>query len=738
MLNMKKGLALVLAAATAFTFAPVASLDAFAGSLASTSRSVLKGQSIHIDYASDSNNDQDVLTGSVTSNSTNSDSAVAAVASNGKSITVTGSKATTTPIEYKVKDTSGREYTFNISVDARSQVPDIKIGSKNIGAYVENGTYVIDNTVTGPVSFSAQDGNITWTPDPIKVTKPTVNSSVTVTGATIDSVDYTKGDSTIEISGTKTKADYSGTEGFKYTINLRPVSTQSYLVVEGKKTDNSTNNLTTTGGYAKTVEVTKSANTYQINASIDNAQSGDKVTYAVYNNVTSASAATAGPSVDPNEVEVSDKGLVTVKAKGFEQAGANHPYYVRVENKNKGQWALVTIVPAGSARTFTTLSLDVNGETATTSASYDKNGVITDGTKEVNVVLSSKDKKTLTLNPNPSTATITSSNPAVVKVNGTTLEAQKAGVADVTVKADSTATTYGIAKIVLHVTVSDKYADNQITAPDSITLTNNAPKATIGATAKYKNTLTYSLVKKDDKGNWVAETDTNVTLNSATGVVEYKKNSTSGTTYVKVYGSANAEAEAPTPKYVTVKYQPNKDDSNLTVSTPALSLKAGETGDIKAAATGTSISYVSYAPEVATVDAATGKVTAVSKGTAVVAVNAAETDTMKAGQKLVYVTVDNGKIAAPAKVAGLKVTNAKGAKVNVSWTSQGKNIQYRVYKKVGNGKWVAKNVTKGKASLSVKKGAKVQVKVKAFVKDQNGKTVWGPKATKKTFKTDNK
>lgn len=91
-----------------------------------------------------------------------------------------------------------------------------------------------------------------------------------------------------------------------------------------------------------------------------------------------------------------------------------------------------------------------------------------------------------------------------------------------------------------------------------------------------------------------------------------------------------------------------------------------------------------------------------------------------------------------SKVTGLKVANKKGAAVSVSWTKQGTNVLYRVYKKVGSGKWVAKNVAGTKTSLKVKKGAKVTVKVKAYKKTDAGKTVWGPKATKKTFKTDKK
>ncbi|MDY6352926.1 MAG: hypothetical protein SPL57_07795 [Lachnospiraceae bacterium] len=91
-----------------------------------------------------------------------------------------------------------------------------------------------------------------------------------------------------------------------------------------------------------------------------------------------------------------------------------------------------------------------------------------------------------------------------------------------------------------------------------------------------------------------------------------------------------------------------------------------------------------------------------------------------------------------SKVTGLKVANKKGAAVSVSWTKQGTNVLYRVYKKVGSGKWVAKNVAGTKTSLKVKKGAKVTVKVKAYKKTDAGKTVWGPKATQVTKKTDKK
>ena len=95
-------------------------------------------------------------------------------------------------------------------------------------------------------------------------------------------------------------------------------------------------------------------------------------------------------------------------------------------------------------------------------------------------------------------------------------------------------------------------------------------------------------------------------------------------------------------------------------------------------------------------------------------------------------------VVAPTKVTSVKVANKKGASVSVSWKSQGDKVFYRVYKKVGSGKWVAKNVKTNKTTLKVKKGAKVTVKVKAYKKTDAGKTVWGPKATKVTKKTDKK
>lgn len=176
---------------------------------------------------------------------------------------------------------------------------------------------------------------------------------------------------------------------------------------------------------------------------------------------------------------------------------------------------------------------------------------------------------------------------------------------------------------------------------------------------------------------------------------------------------------------------------------PNVRLTVGSTSALGAttSATGAAITYTSDNNDVASVDA-TGIVTAKSAGIATITVKSAATADFEEGVEDVTVIVDPQTVPAakPATVKNVKVKNAKGAKVSVSWTSQGGNILYRVYKKVGNSKkWTGKNVTSAKTTLSVKKGARVTIKVKAYVKDSAGKITWGPKATTaKAFKTDRK
>jgi len=92
----------------------------------------------------------------------------------------------------------------------------------------------------------------------------------------------------------------------------------------------------------------------------------------------------------------------------------------------------------------------------------------------------------------------------------------------------------------------------------------------------------------------------------------------------------------------------------------------------------------------------------------------------------------------PSKVTGLKVANKKGAKVSVSFdAASNHNMKYWVQKKIGK-KVAGKSVASNKATLSVKKGAKVKVRVKAYYYDNEGNKHVGAYSAWKTLKTDKK
>ena len=90
-------------------------------------------------------------------------------------------------------------------------------------------------------------------------------------------------------------------------------------------------------------------------------------------------------------------------------------------------------------------------------------------------------------------------------------------------------------------------------------------------------------------------------------------------------------------------------------------------------------------------------------------------------------------------MTGVKVSNKKGAKVTVTFTKDttNPNMKYYVQKKVGK-KTSGKSVGSNKATLSVKKGATVKVRVKAYYYDAEGTKHVGAWSSWKTFKTDKK
>ena len=102
----------------------------------------------------------------------------------------------------------------------------------------------------------------------------------------------------------------------------------------------------------------------------------------------------------------------------------------------------------------------------------------------------------------------------------------------------------------------------------------------------------------------------------------------------------------------------------------------------------------------------------------------------------------NGNTAKPAKITGVKVGNKKGAKVVVKFTKSsldknGLSMKYYVQKKVGK-KTSGKSIGSARTTLSVKKGATVKVRVKAYYYDAAGQKHVGAYSKWVTKKTDKK
>jgi hypothetical protein len=94
--------------------------------------------------------------------------------------------------------------------------------------------------------------------------------------------------------------------------------------------------------------------------------------------------------------------------------------------------------------------------------------------------------------------------------------------------------------------------------------------------------------------------------------------------------------------------------------------------------------------------------------------------------------------AKPSKVTNVQVKNKKGAKVSVTFDeATNHNMKYWVQKKIGK-KVAGKSIASNKTTLSVKKGATVKVRVKAYYYDAEGNKHVGAYSAWKTLKTDKK
>ncbi|MDD6428354.1 MAG: hypothetical protein PUF90_02610 [Lachnospiraceae bacterium] len=767
---MKKGLAIVLAAATAFTFAPVASLSSAVSAYAANPQITTSSINLTVDktttYALDKpagaaddasvsiqSDKVSVAEASVgTANKTTADNTDIAtgtawndIATNG--ISVKGKTVGTAHITVKYTNqlTNPVTIVLTVNVKAKSALPaSINAGDSKNTAVALGGTITVRKASENGAAVTLADaedtakfnvGTVTTSNDKVVSVSGNKLTYAGVGTATI-TVPYTVDSSNRGTSGNAK----DGTTSF--TVTVLPANSTFKI---GSKTisDTTTYDANSDAAHiASVVYLTGTNPTKNIGATLADPMPGEKLEYTAY---TSTSAIVTS-TTETKDITVSDNGDVTATANAFEQA--DKVYFVKVSIKNDAtKSAYVKVVTSRNEKAFSSLTVNAEGKDYKAESSYKADGTYNDASNsDAKVALSTADKKTVTLNvtsnsTNGFTVKSSDENTVATSVSGNTvtLTALKLGPATVTIANKADTTHYGSATVTLNVTVTTQLLNAKVVAEKSaVTLTKltksadlKASVVTTPALAK-QPTLKYQFVTKDKDGNYVKAGSTDLTL-SDKGTVTYNTTN-EGTAIVEIYADATDTYAKPASAYVTVTYTQKQLPTKLSVSTKSLNLEEGASDAI--AATGTALSFKSSDEKVATVDA-TGKVTGVKEGVAVITVSDAGNDEFAAGSAdvTVYVTA---KAVKPAKVTGVKVSNKKGAKVSVSWTSQDKNINYRVYKKVGSGKWVAKNVTSNKATLSVKKGAKVTVKVKAFVKGTDGKTVWGPKATSKSFKTDKK
>lgn len=835
MLNIKKGLALVLAAATALTFAPVASLsNGVEAEAAATIFDKIGDQTLTVgDCADYEINIPNLSTDAKFSASTSNSSVVKIAAIYVDNHTVTGGNSknyadftdgwsdgnggvkdvpngsqirvfadlsntgtSTIDITYTPQGGTTQHKTFTITVNAKSDVFNYALdnGSQDSAQQDTNNAVSKRDTNYGlgtaghVFAYTASDTQNSTKWNVITIKDADNSNHYALKSASIlsgGSTYVTLGD--ITRGGTTDTSESTGSVKIKFikkgTATLRLQATN--LSTNKDKTidvvinvwnadstmkvgDNEiTNSSDTSNIVKKTITLTADKPSADIGAVLDDAKVGEKLIYAVYsvtkdgflNNAKSGdSYVSTGTTTDSNaqdawhamqnhntvnDLTVDSTGKVTATANAL---NAIEQYYDILVTNNKvaslgtGKAAWVRVVTIRNTKKFTTLNVKVDDSSKTqdytVSAKYAENGDVEDGSDTKSLKLSTKDFSSTpyTATANGTTAVVpTSSDPSVVAVENGKLVAKKTGYSVLTFEAKSDVNNYGNATLKLQVTVVDQYIANKIDA-ENINLTLQNKKATIAPSSTPKTTYHFTMGHADASGKWVEETDSHLTLNKTTGEVTFDGLGT-GSAQVQITGDAvNGVAEAPAAKVVTVSYT-NVKVSDLNVTTKTLSLKENETGSI--VATGTALSYTSSDENVATVDS-TGKVTAVKAGTAVITVQSKGNDFVAPATDNVIVTV-KAVYKDPAKVTGVKVTNAKGAKVTVKFTkdSTNPNMKYYVQKKV-SGKTAGKSVGSTKTTLSVKKGATVKVRVKAYYYDANGTKHVGAYSSWKTLKTDKK
>ncbi len=446
----------------------------------------------------------------------------------------------------------------------------------------------------------------------------------------------------------------------------------------------------------------------------------------------------------------SNKDLVVVDNKGN----------VKLNGAAKDEHATITIKAAATKVSgkavepvTKTVKVEVSNKAQTTVSVKNSAGkTIVTGRKDTaevtgSVLLSTKDLKedtvTITSNVGDAYVIVESADSSIFTYKSGKLTAVKAGVSNLKVTVKNSDATTGTITFEIPVNVVDKYAKEIIKAgSDSVFLNTAHPIVTVKASTAYGSAVKYRLVTYNDTTKEYAEYQgQDVKLNAVTGDVTYVNQKNSGNLFVEVSTPSHAATEVEADKvYIPLTYSATKDASDLKAAA-VLTLKVGETGSLGATATGP-ITYKSSDATIATVSA-DGTVTALTAGTVMITVKAAATDKLAEGQKIVPVVITEEEKAPvvvnnkPSAVKGLKVTNVKGAKVKVSYKKAKNTVGYQVYYKIG-GSAYTKYTSKTTLNLKVKAGAKISVKVRAYNYKDNTVKQFGKYCAYKTLKTDKK
>lgn len=378
---------------------------------------------------------------------------------------------------------------------------------------------------------------------------------------------------------------------------------------------------------------------------------------------------------------------------------------------------------------------------------------------EMNLRDSSKDK-TFKVESNAD-VTYKSNDQSVATIDKDGIHAKGVGSTTVEISTKESTLNYGTLTTIINVNVINKPAA-KLAGPDDLYIhgygTSNAVKIGVTGTGIVKNSISYTFVWWDAASqDWIDYSKTKPTAGRTSEVATlnpYIMDKSSDSVYVESYtgndqGHYNwgaylkatavaADGYTGNPeKYIRLHFD---NDAPFELDAASQTLHVGESVQITTkttrVATGAAFAYKSWNPAVATVSS-TGAITAVGEGSTKI-------DVSYGGYtRSVAVTVkeyENGKNTdgTPVQVTGVTVSNKKGAAVKVTFDKSSiKNVKYYVQKKV-SGKTSGKSVGSNKTTLSVKKGATVKVRVKAYYYDAAGNKLVGSYSAWKSLKTDKK